>query len=85
MAFAMCSANFFARIRSDFMCGREASRADFDTIAFLVTFMVVMLTAYRAVFRGDVYIEGFVLFSYDAVVKAGVGIHEGLSVVRCEE
>ena len=44
-----------------------------------------MPTAGGAIFGGDVNVEGFALFANDAVVNAGVGVHEGLGRGRCEE
>ena len=63
----------------------EAGGADRDFAAFLVSLVVVMPAAGGAVFRGDMGVVGFALLSNDAVVNAGIGIHEGLGIGRCEE
>ena len=67
------------------MFGREAGGADRDSATFLVSLVVVMPAAGGAIFGGDVDVEGFALFSDDAVIDMGVGIHEGLGKGRCEE
>ena len=67
------------------MVRREAGGADRGSAAFWVSLVVVMPAAGGAIFGGDVDVEGFTLFSDNAVINTGVGIHEGLGKGRCEE
>ena len=63
----------------------EAGGTDRDSTAFLVSLVVVMFAAGGAIFGGDVDVEGFALFTNDAVVNTGICVHEGLGLDRCEE
>ena len=64
------------------MSGRGAGRAYRCVTAKVVTLAMAVLTAYRAVLRGDMDVNCFMGFADDGVVYFSVHFKEGLCVIR---